>query len=327
MENQTRQPRTPREYLSLFLTGLGMGAADTVPGVSGGTVAFVRGIYSDLLNAIKSFNLDLLKKVLKLDVKGVLEHVPWRFLITLGSGILLAIFSLARLVSWLLENQRVLLFAFFFGLVVASAIAVAGKLKQWSPLNIVWLIVGGVAAFVIVGLVPSELPHDPLTLFFSGFVAIMAMILPGISGSSILLILGQYEYILNAVRDFNLGPVIILGSGCVVGIAIFSRILSWFLQKYEQSTIALLIGFVVGSLRAVWPWQVENTVVVEGITEVYNTAIMPVFTSGEFWLAIVIALVGFIIVSLIDHMESWDNPVLRLFWRRTPAQVPAPSGD
>ncbi|MBN8594000.1 MAG: DUF368 domain-containing protein [Anaerolineae bacterium] len=323
MENQTRQPRTPREYLSLFLTGLGMGAADSVPGVSGGTIAFVRGIYSDLLNAIKSFNLDLLKKVLRFDVKGVMEHVPWRFLITLGSGILLAIFSLARLVSWLLENQRVFLFAFFFGLVVASAVAVAGKLKQWTPLNIVWLIVGIVAAFVIVGLVPSELPHDPVTVFFSGFIAIMAMILPGISGSSILLILGQYEYILNSVRDFNLPPVIILGAGCVVGIAVFSRILSWFLRKFEQSTIALLIGFVVGSLRAVWPWQQENTVVVEGIEEVYRTAIMPVFSSGEFWIAVVIAVIGFLVVSFIDHMESRENPVLRLFWRK----APAPAGD
>jgi putative membrane protein len=325
MENQTRQPRTPREYLSLFLTGVGMGAADTVPGVSGGTIAFVRGIYADLLNAIKSFNLDLLKKVLRFDVKGVMEHVPWRFLLTLGGGILLAIFSLARVVSWLLENQRVFLFAFFFGLVIASAIAVAGKLKQWSPLNFVWLLVGGVAAFVIVGLVPSEQPHDPLTLFLSGFVAIMAMILPGISGSSILLILGQYEYILNSVRDFNLPPVIILGMGCVVGIAFFSRVLSWFLRKFEQSTIALLIGFVVGSLRAVWPWQVENTVTVEGIEEVYRTAVMPVLTSGEFWIAVGIAIVGFLVVSLIDHMESGTNPVLRLFWRRGAA--PAPAGD
>lgn len=323
MDNQTRQPRTPREYLSLFLTGLGMGAADTVPGVSGGTVAFVRGIYGDLLNAIKSFNLELLKKVLRFDVKGVLEHVPWRFLLTLGGGILLAIFSLARLVSWLLENQRVFLFAFFFGLVVASAIAVAGKLKQWTPLNILWLIVGGVAAFIIVGLVPSELPHDPVTVFFSGFVAIMAMILPGISGSSILLILGQYEYILNSVRDFNLPPVIILGAGCIVGIAIFSRILSWFLRKFEQSTIALLIGFVVGSLRAVWPWQQENTVIVEGIEEVYRTAIMPELGSGEFGIAVVIAVIGFLVVSFIDHMESRENPVLRLFWRK----APAPAGD
>jgi putative membrane protein len=325
MENQTRQPRTPREYISLFLTGLGMGAADTVPGVSGGTVAFVRGIYADLLNAIKSVNLELLKKVLRFDVKGVMEHVPWRFLITLGGGILLAIFSLARLVSWLLENQRVFLFAFFFGLVVASAIAVAGKLKKWSPLNILWLIVGTVAAFIIIGLVPAERPHDPLTLFFSGFVAIMAMILPGISGSSILLILGQYEYILNAVRDFNLVPVIILGSGCVVGIAIFSRILSWFLRKYEQSTIALLIGFVVGSLRAVWPWQVESTVTIEGVAEVVRSATMPVFSSSEFWIALLIAIIGFLLVSFIDHMESGTNPVLRLVWRKQAA--PAPSGD
>jgi len=314
VENKTRQPKTLREYITLYLTGVGMGAADTVPGVSGGTVAFVRGIYSDLLNAIKSFNLDLLKLVLKLDFKGIANHVPWRFLFTLGAGILTAVFTLARLVSYLMENQRVFLFAFFFGLVLASALAVGAKIKKWSPINILAIVVGAVAAFIVVGLVPTEGSHDPLTIFLSGFVAIMAMILPGISGSSILLVLGQYEYVLNSVKDLNIPPLIFLAVGCVLGIAVFSRILSWLLNKYPQTTIAILIGFVIGSLRAVWPWQIESTVTVEGVEEVVRTATMPT-NGGEFLIALVICLIGFLVVSFIDHMESRENPFFRLFWR------------
>lgn len=327
MDNKTRQPQTLRDYITLYLTGVGMGAADTVPGVSGGTVAFVRGIYSDLLNAIKSFNFDLLRLALKFDLKGILAHVPWRFLLTLGLGILTAVFTLARLVSWLMENQRVYLFAFFFGLVVASAIAVAGKIRNWSPLNFVALAAGAAGAFIVVGLVPAEGSHDPVTIFFSGFVAIMAMILPGISGSSILLVLGQYEYILNSVRDLNLPPLIVLAAGCVVGIALFSRILSYVLSRYPQMTISVLIGLVVGSLRAVWPWQVESTVTVEGVAEVVRTATMPNFASGEFFIALLIALIGFLLVSFIDHLESGANPVLRRFWLPRRAAAAASGED
>jgi putative membrane protein len=162
--------------------------------------------------------------------------------------------------------------------------------------------------------VPAEGSHDPLTIFFSGFVAIMAMILPGISGSSILLVLGQYEYVLNSVRDLNVPPLIILGAGCVVGIALFSRILSWVLGKYPQMTISVLIGLVVGSLRAVWPWQLESTVTVEGVEEIVRSATMPNFASSEFLIAVIIALIGFLLVSFIDHMESRENPFFRLFW-------------
>lgn len=314
-KNETRQPKTAREYISLYLTGLGMGAADTVPGVSGGTIAFVRGIYDDLLNAIKSFNLDLIKLILKRDFKAAFTHIPWRFLLTLGLGVLTAVFTLARFVSWAMENQRVYLFAFFFGLVLASAVAVASKVEKWNLSQIIGLIVGGIAAFIVVGLVPRESPHGLINLFLSGFVAIMAMILPGISGSSILLILGQYEYVLNAVKTFNIVPLIALALGCVAGIVIFARVLSWLLRTYNQVTLAVLIGLVIGSLRAVWPWQVDTTIVVEGVEEVIRTNILPNFASAEFLIALVFALIGFLLVCLIDHLESGSNPVMRLVWR------------
>lgn len=320
MHQHTRQPKTLRQYLALYLTGVGMGAADTVPGVSGGTVAFVRGIYTDLLNAIKSFNFDLLKKALRLDFRGMIEQVPWRFLITLGLGILTAVLSLARLVSYLMENQRVYLFAFFFGLVLASAVAVAAKLKNWSLISLLALLAGGLASFTIVGLVPAEGSHDLLTLFVSGFFAIMAMILPGISGSSILLILGQYEYVLNAVKQFDLPPLIALGLGCVAGITLFSRLLSWLLGRFPQTTIAVLIGFVIGSLRAVWPWQHVTTVMVEGVAEPVRVNFMPDLAAPEFALALALCAAGFLLVSLVDQLESGQNPVFRLV--RRPRQQP-----
>jgi putative membrane protein len=325
LENKTHQPTTRREYVNLFLTGLGMGAADSVPGVSGGTVAFVRGIYGDLLNAIKSFNLDALRLLLKLDFKGLLEQIPLRFLLTLGSGIAIALLTLARVVSWLLENQREYLFAFFFGLVLASGLAVAAKIHTWSPRNLVLLVVGAVAAFVIVGLVPTEQSHDPLTIFLSGFFAIMAMILPGISGSSILLILGQYEYIINSIRDFNLPPLLFLGMGCALGIGVFSRLLSWLLGRFPQATLAVLIGFVIGSLRAVWPWQVESTVTIEGVAETVYNQVLPNVATPDFWMAVALMIVGFLLVSFVDHLQSHENPFMRLFWR--PKAIVEPSGQ
>ncbi len=321
MENQTKQPKSPREYLSLFLTGIGMGAADTVPGVSGGTIAFVRGIYTDLLNAIKSFNTDLLRLVLKLDFKGIANHVPWRFLITLGLGILTAVFTLARFVSWAMENQRVYLFAFFFGLVMASALAVSTRVSRWSSGGVVGLIGGAIAAFTIVGLVPREGSHELPMLFISGFIAIMAMILPGISGSSILLILGQYEYVLNAVKTLNIVPLIVVALGCVCGIIIFSRILSWLLTKYPQTTLPVLIGFVIGSLRAVWPWQETSTITIEGVEEIIRTNVVPNLASSEFIIALIFIILGFVVVSLIDHLESRNNPVMRLVWRRSETEM------
>lgn len=317
MENQDKdlgKPRTIGEYLRLYLTGIAMGSADTVPGVSGGTMAFVLGIYDTLLNGIKSFNLDLLRLLLKRDFKGAADHVPWRFLLAVGFGIATAILSLARIVSWLMENQQVYLFAFFFGLVLASGIAVATRIKQWTPFIILALLIGAAAAFIIVGLVPAENPHTPLALFLSGMVAIMAMILPGISGSSILLILGQYTYVLDAVKNLQITTLLYVAAGAAGGIIIFSRVLSWLLKKYNQTTIAVLIGFVIGSLRAVWPWQTIETVVIEGVEQSVRVNAAPNFGSSEFVLALVFCVIGFLLVSLLDHLEARSNPVMKLVW-------------
>lgn len=319
--DEREQPQSLRDYLRLYMIGVGMGSADTVPGVSGGTVAFVMGIYSDLLNAVKAFNLQVLRHLFRLEFKAAWALIPWRFLLPLSLGIFTAIFSLARLVSWLMDNQRIYLFSFFFGLVVASALAVGTQLKRWTAWTIGAVIVGIVAAYAVVGLVPVEMPHDVVTLFLSGFVAIMAMILPGISGSSILLVLGQYQYVLNAVKTFDFVTLIALASGCAVGIALFSRFLSWVLRRYEQTAISILIGFVIGSLRAVWPWQVETTILVEGTAQIYRVNTLPEFNQPEFWIALGIAFLGFMLVSIIDHLASRHNPVFRLFRRPKPGTV------
>lgn len=306
---------TPRQYARLFFTGIAMGAADIIPGVSGGTMAFILGIYEDLLNAIKSFDVELLKLLGKLKIQEALNHVPWKFLVTLLLGIGVAILSLAHAVSWLLEHQPVYLFALFFGLILASIVAIGATLT-WNPPTIGMLIVGTVVAYIIVGLVPLDMPHDPLTIFFSGMVAITAMILPGISGSFMLLILNQYDYILGAVKELNILALIPLGIGMAVGITGFSRVLSWLLKRYHQATVAVLVGFMIGSLRRIWPWKVVVETRVDRHGEVVPLVqhnVLPDFASAEFVLALLLCVIGFVVICFLDHLQSGNNPVLKMF--------------
>lgn len=324
MSNINNRYRTPMQSLRLFFTGVAMGIADVIPGVSGGTMAFILGIYEDLINAIKSFNLDVIKLLAQFRFREVLNRVPWLFLIVLLSGIGAAFFSLAHAVSWLLEHQPIFLFSFFFGLILASIIAV-GAVVRWSAATFGALLVGTVVAYLIVGLVPLDMPHDPITLFMSGAVAIMAMILPGISGSFILLILGQYEYVINAVKSFDVLTLASVGLGIVVGITTFARVLSWLFKHYEQITIAVLVGFMAGSLRKIWPWKevLETRVDRHGeVVPLVERNVLPDFASQQFLVALGLCLVGFVIVTFLDHLQSGANPVVRLFTRsRARAEV------
>lgn len=316
-QNETRRPKTPREYARLFFTGIAMGSADTVPGVSGGTIAFVLGIYQDLLNAIKSLNGHSVRLLLSFNLKEAFNYIPWQFMFTLGLGILTAVFSLARAVDWAMEHQQTYLFALFMGLVIGSGIAIIPRVKRWNFVTVPMLVLGISLAYWIVGLVPQDnLSHDPLTLFLSGMVAVTAMILPGISGSSILLVLGQYRFVLNAVRTLDIVTLASLALGCIVGLMLFSRVLSYLIKRYEAPMIALLIGFVFGSLRAVWPWKAAS-VVAEDSTQVAATLnVMPDVSSPEFLVALALILFGFLLVNLLDHLGSGRNPVFSLFWRR-----------
>ncbi len=303
------RPRTPRQFIRLLLTGFAMGASDIVPGVSGGTMAFILGIYETLLDAIKSFNLDAIKLALGFKFKELFAAIPFGFLIALGLGILSALLLLVNLLKIALETHSDFVFAFFAGLVLASIIAIGSKIR-WNVSTSATMIVFAVLAFLLVGLNPmQDAPHSPLVLFFSGMIAIMAMILPGISGSFILLLLGQYKFMLDAVSDRDIVSIAALGIGCIVGIVGFSRVLSWLLKHYEQLTIAALVGFMIGSLRKIWEGAPEGTTPIQGMNVVFER------TPAEIVIALVLLVVGFLLVSFLDHLQSGKNPIFVLFWR------------
>lgn len=308
------RPRTIADYARLFFTGFSMGAADIVPGVSGGTMAFIMGVYETLIDAIKSFNLKAVQLALKFKFGELFnKQVPIRFLLALGFGILTAIFALSTFLDTALDETPTYVFAFFAGLILASIIAVGAKVV-WKPSAIVAFLVGAIVAFWIVGLptLGDQLGHAPPILFVSGMIAICAMILPGISGSFILLILGQYEFVLNAVRERDIISLVAVAAGAALGIVAFSRVLSWLLKHYENVTVAVLVGFMAGSLRLIIH-RAFNAIVESPTGESIATPI----TLDATMLAIAAGLLvlGFILVTFIDHLQSRSNPIARLFAR------------
>ncbi len=302
-----------KDYAYLVFTGITMGAADVVPGVSGGTMAFIMGVYQELIDAIKSFDLGVIKLLLRLRLRAAAERVSWRFLTALLAGIGTAIISLAGVLTWLLEHQAVYLYAFFFGLVLASIVAIGVHIK-WSPGAVATLLAGTVAAYLIVGLVPVQMPHDALTLFLSAMVAITAMILPGISGSFLLLILGQYAYVLGAVKALDIVTLLPFGAGIVVGITGFARVLSWLLHHYHQMTITLLVGFMIGSLRKIWPFKetLETGVDRHGeVVPILQRNVLPDVTSNQFWISLALCVAGFVLIRFLDRLGDESNPFVR----------------
>lgn len=324
MDNRTEtqvkigQKRKFKDYLRIMGVGIAMGSADIVPGVSGGTMAFILGIYEELLTTIKSFNYKFLKLLFSLKIKDALEHVNYKFLISLLLGLGGALLSLAHSISWLLENEPVLIFSFFFGLVLASIVSVSSHVR-WNIPMIITFIIGTAIAYFTVRLVPMNMPNDPLTLFWSAAVAIMAMVLPGISGSFILFILGQYKYILDAVKSFDVITLLPVAAGIIVGILVFVRFLTWLLKNYKNITITLLVGFMMGSLWKIWPFRIvlETATKPNGdIIPIRETVVLPDINSGMFWVSLGLCIIGFIIISFIDHFESKNNPLINLFVKK-----------
>jgi putative membrane protein len=284
-----------------------MGASDVVPGVSGGTMAFILGIYEELIESIKSIDLQVIKLLLNFKFKEIFELVPWRFLLSVVTGILLAVFSLARGLEWLLENKPVLIWSFFFGLVLASVLMVSKRITRWYLRTIVGMIVAAVGAYIIVGLVPANTPETLWFVFLSGAIAICAMILPGISGSFILVLLGKYQYILSAVnnRDFLTLGIFAVGAG--IGIVSFAQILSWLFKRYHNMTIAMLTGLMLGSLRKVWPWKETLSTILDRHGQpipVEQVNILPPAFTGEVALAIGLAIFGFALVFVLENLAS-----------------------
>ena len=314
LEPERKRARTWKNYAYLVFAGLVTGAANVIPGVSGGTMAFIMGIYEELLDAIKTFDLRLAQLLLRGRFRAALDHVPWRFLLPLGAGLALAIFALAGLISWLLTYQTVLLYAFFFGLILASIVSISVELR-WGVGTLAALLLGTVLAWILIGMVPREMPHTPLILFASGVVAVIAMILPGISGSFILLIMGQYNYVLEQIKTLDILGLLPVAAGIAAGIIGFVRFLSWLLRHYHQATIALLTGFMLGSLRKIWPFKEVLETIVDRhgqAVPIREINVMPDFTGAVFWEALALCLLGFLLISALDHAQTRKNPFVRL---------------
>lgn len=244
-----------RHGLLLFLKGMAMGGADVVPGVSGGTIAFITGIYAELLNSIKSFDITAIKLLFKLKFTEFWQHINGNFLLVLLTGIAVSLITLSRITLYLLQVYPIQLWAFFFGLIIISAFIVAREITKWKTEVYIFAIIGIAIAFYISIATPAQTPTNYGFIFFSGAIAICAMILPGISGAFILLILGKYEFIMNALRNFDIAVILTFILGCVVGLLSFAKIISWLLKNYYNITVALLAGFMIGSLNKIWPWK------------------------------------------------------------------------
>ena len=295
-------------YIFITLKGMAMGAADVVPGVSGGTIAFISGIYEELITSINNINISLLRTVRKEGVKVAWQQLNGNFLLALFSGIFISIVSLIGLVKWLLENQRILLWSFFFGLVTASIFFVGKEISKWNLSTILMLIAGAVTAYFLTTLPPNENVEGLPFLFLSGAIAVCAMILPGVSGAFILIILGSYETIVTAVHERDIKIVITVGLGAIFGLLSFARLLKWMFKNHKDLTLAVLTGFILGSLPKIWPWKkvLETKIIGEKIIPINEQNISPFAFEGDNQLlfAIVLAIIGFSLIFILEKVAS-----------------------
>jgi len=307
--------RSIKDYIVITLKGIAMGAADVVPGVSGGTIAFISGIYEELIESIKSINLKNLKVLFKEGFKSFWSSINGFFLLSLVLGIGISILSLAKLFHFLLDTFPIFVWSFFFGLIVASAIYVAMQIRGWNYKILLSILVGTVIAFLITMITPVAESGNPsyLYILICGMVAICAMILPGISGSFILLLMGQYKFILSVVSDMKINYIAIFGVGAVIGLISFSNVLSWLLKKFHDVTVAFLAGFMIGSLYKVWPWKhtllSHTNQFAEIIPDKQENVLPNVFyeltgKDPQTFYAILMAITGFLVIFLLQTTFS-----------------------
>ncbi|MFB6340614.1 DUF368 domain-containing protein [Saccharicrinis sp. FJH62] len=307
-----------KTYISLFFKGLGMGAANVIPGVSGGTIALITGIFERLINAIKSFNLKALKLLLKGDIKELIRHTDLYFLIAVLAGVAISILSLAHLLDFLFKNYPVYIWSFFFGLILASVYFVGRTIDKWNIPVITSFMIGTGIAIAISVLTPASENTGMLYLFICGIVAACSMILPGLSGSFVLILMGNYQLVMiDAVNTLNLKVLLPVVAGAGVGLLGFSYILSWVFERFRNQTIAILTGFILGSLGILWPWKNEiyktgstGELILkssgEKIVEGYHWFIPEAF-NHEVILAIAFALVGIVIIWLLEKLAAKSN--------------------
>ena len=311
------------DYLVVSLKGIAMGAADVVPGVSGGTIAFISGIYEELLESIDSINLGFFKTWRSQGFKTAWKSINGNFLASLFLGIVISIASLAKLIKWLLVNEPILLWAFFFGLVLASIFFIGKQIKKWSPVIVIAMLVSTILSYLITIAEPFASPESHLYLLFCGFIAIIAMILPGVSGAFILLLLGAYQTAIDTVNGLVEGLATMnvsmlkeallrfamLAIGAVVGIKTFSRVLNWMFKNYKNITLALLTGFMIGSLNKIWPWKKVLSWRTNSHGErvpLLEESISPFNFGGDNQLLIAIGMmvVGYITIAVLERLGT-----------------------
>ena len=282
-------PRQLKDYCRLTVYGFCMGSANVVPGVSGGTIAFILGFYEELIDAINAVNLNFFRRLFTLRLREAFDDFPWRFLLALGLGIVMAIFTLAKGLMWAFHHHPELVWAFFFGLVLTSAVVIRKRVVRWSPVTLLISGLAAVATFSLIGLAPRQTPDAAWFLMLSGAIVICAMILPGLSGAFILVLLGKYQYMLEAVVRFDVLTLLIFAVGAAGGLIVFARAIRWLFLHCRDKTIAVLVGLMLGSLRGIWPWKEQG---------------LPTAFTLEVALVLVLAAFGIGLVLILQYLAA-----------------------
>ena len=297
--------------LALFFKGIAMGAADIVPGVSGGTIALITGIYEELIDSIKNISFRLFKILFTDGFKSFWKDLNGNFLLTLASGILLSILLLAQFISYLLVNHEFKIWGFFFGLILSSGLFLYRQVNTLSSSSFIYLSFGFLLSSIISLTGPTSTPNNYFFIFFTGSIAICAMILPGISGSFILLLLSKYEYIINAIKDLKLDVLIVFSIGCIFGLLLFSRILSYLFTNYKNTVLSVLSGFLFGSLLKVWPFRrvIETRINSEGVVESFITrpTLPEINNIEEITFFAFFTLFGYFLIYFLQKKSIEDN--------------------
>ncbi|MCK5781430.1 MAG: DUF368 domain-containing protein [Flavobacteriales bacterium] len=311
------------QYLVITLKGIAMGMADVVPGVSGGTIAFISGIYEEFVNSLNSIDVKAFKLLFSFKFKEFWKHINGGFLLSLAVGIAISIVSLSKAIIYLLENEPVLLWSFFFGLIIASILFIGKQINKWNTRVIIALVLGAIVSYYITIAEPAHSPDSTMFVFFSGFIAIIAMILPGISGAFILLLMGAYPTVIGAINSlregittantdliFHAGSMLsVFAVGAVLGLLTFSRVLAWMFKNYHNTTLAVLTGFMIGSLNKVWPWKETISTRMNSHGEevpFLQKSILPTSFDGDAMMVqvVLIAILGFSVIYLLDKFSK-----------------------
>jgi putative membrane protein len=302
----------PMKNVSFFLKGFAMGTANVIPGVSGGTIALITGVFERMINSIKSFNLDAIKQLFRGDIKGFAAQTDLGFLSVLLTGMMVSVFTVAKLLSFLFMNYPIFIWSFFFGLIVASIWLVGKTISNFNMTVVLFLLIGTTIAASITILSPARENDSFFYLILCGVVAVCSMILPGISGSFVLVLMGNYELVLRSITELNITNLAAIGIGCAIGLPAFSHLLSWLYKKYKNQTIALLTGFIAGSLAIIWPWKLsfdstrslipvnEFGALLTLDTKVFSYERILPATDIHLAIAILLAIAGFLTIYLLE---------------------------